>query len=90
LLSVANEDSLRGFLDSNGYRDLNAGHRPVVAGFDTNLLPWRIATVLGLTPGRDSAVNGFALATGVLDELELLASRITRMASRVAAESYRS
>ena len=70
LLSVANEDALRGFLDSNGYRDLNAGHRPVVAGFDTNLLPWRIATVLGLTPSRDSAVNGFALANGVLDELE--------------------
>jgi len=70
LLGPANEEDLQRFLDSNGHRDLNAGHRPVVAGFDTNLLPWRIANVLGLASGRDSAVNGFALATGVLDELD--------------------
>lgn len=26
------------FLSSNGGRDLNSGHRPLVAGFDTNLV----------------------------------------------------
>jgi len=70
LLEPANRDEIDDFLGTNGGRDLNAGHRPLVAGFDTNLVPWRIADVLGLQPGEQSAVNGFALATGVLDELE--------------------
>lgn len=42
----------------------------MVAGFDTNLLTWRIADVLGLSPGSDALVNGYALATGVRDELD--------------------
>ena len=70
LLNPANRDEIDDFLTSNGGRDLNAGHRPLVAGFDTNLVPWRIADILGLQSGEESAVNGFALATGVLDELE--------------------
>jgi hypothetical protein len=70
LLEPANRAEIDDFLTSNGGRDLNAGHRPLVAGFDTNLVPWRIADVLGLLSGEQSAVNGFALATGVLDELE--------------------
>lgn len=70
LLEPANQDEIDDFLTTNGGRDLNAGHRPLVAGFDTNLVPWRIADVLGLHSGKQSAVNGFALATGVLDELE--------------------
>jgi len=70
LHSPDNQDEIDDFLDRYGNPDLTAGHRPVVAGFDTNLLPWRIADVLGLAPGQDSAVNGFALATGVRDELD--------------------
>ena len=70
LLEPANLDEIGEFLDRYGYPDLTAGHRPVVAGFDTNLLPWRPAHVLGLFPGRDAVVNGFALATGVRDELD--------------------
>jgi hypothetical protein len=69
LLEPANLDKIENVLDSNGGRDLNAGHRPLVAGFDTNLVPWRIADILGLLFSNESAVNGFALATGVLDEL---------------------
>ena len=70
LVEPANQEEIGNFLTINGGRDLNAGHRPLVAGFDTNLVPWRIADVLGLQSSERSAVNGFALATGVLDELE--------------------
>lgn len=69
LLDPPNRDEIAAFLERYGRPDLGAGHRPVVAGFDTNLLAWRIADVLGLQPGQESLVNGFALATGVRDEL---------------------
>lgn len=65
-----NQDEVQAFLDRYGNPDLTAGHRPVVAGFDTNLFPWRIADVLELCPGEDRTINGFALATGVRDELD--------------------
>ncbi len=70
LLRPDNAKEIEAFLEQNGYADLTAGHRPVLAGFDTNLMAWRIADVLGLDPGNDPAVNGFALATGVRDELD--------------------
>lgn len=70
VLEPSNADEIRSFLDRYGNPDLTAGHKPVVAGFDTNLLAWRIADVLGLSPGGDATVNGFALATGVRDELD--------------------
>lgn len=71
VLDLRNHAEVEDFLDRNGNRDLNAGHRPVVVGFDTNLLPWRLADVLGLSPDDDDpVVNGFALATGVRDELD--------------------
>lgn len=69
LVDLANRDEVEAFLEQNGSPDLTAGHRPVVAGFDTNLVPWRIADVLGLDPGHDGVVNGYALATGVRDEI---------------------
>lgn len=69
LIDPPNQEAIIEFLDRYGRPDLGAGHRPVVAGFDTNLLSWRIADVLGLQPGQESIVNGFALATGVRDEL---------------------
>jgi len=74
LLPADNDDEIIEFLEHYGSPDLNAGHRPVFAGFDTNLLPWRIASVFGLRQsgywGRQPVVNGFVLATGVRDELD--------------------
>ena len=70
LLTPSNVDDIAAFLERYGNPDLTAGHKPVVAGFDTNLLAWRIADVLDLSPGADSVVNGYALATGVRDELD--------------------
>jgi len=70
LIDPANADEIEEFLARYGSPDLTAGHKPVVAGFDTNLLPWRIADVLELQPGPEAMVNGFALATGVRDELD--------------------
>lgn len=70
LLAPPNHAEINEFLDRYGSPDLSAGHKPVVAGFDTNLLPWRIADRLDMAPGQTSLVNGFALATGVRDELD--------------------
>ncbi len=70
LVRPPNHDDIQAFLDRYGSPDLTAGHKPVVAGFDTNLLAWRIADVLELSPGADAVVNGYALATGVRDELD--------------------
>lgn len=77
LLDVENRDAIRTFLTRHGYPDLDAGHVPVAAGFDTNLLPWRITDVLGVDPDawhrRDERppTNGFVLASGVYDELDM-------------------
>ncbi|MFC6812507.1 hypothetical protein ACFQGT_14365 [Natrialbaceae archaeon GCM10025810] len=72
ILEPANQDDIVTFLDRYGDPDLMAGHPPVFAGFDTNLLPWRIDRVLGLhdPDGGIGYVNGFVLATGVRDELD--------------------
>lgn len=69
ILDIRNREEVDAFLDSHGSPDLTAGHRPVVAGFDTNLMPWRIGEILGLDPGAEGVINGYALATGVRDEL---------------------
>lgn len=69
IVPIVNLEDVGSFLDTHGSPDLTAGHRPVVAGFDTNLMPWRMADVLGLRPGHSGIINGFALATGVRDEL---------------------
>lgn len=75
LVDVENHDEIRAFFRQRGYPDLDAGHQPVALGLDTNLFAWRMPDVLELDPetysddaGR-SPVNGFALATGVYDEL---------------------
>lgn len=69
LLDIDNPDEVADFLDRHGSPDLTAGHRPVVVGFDTNLLFWNISSVLDLKPGNEGIVNGYVLATGVRDEL---------------------
>lgn len=72
MIPIANEDEVEQFLQRYGDPDLMAGHRPVVAGFDTNLMPWRIDRLLGLRDPQKGLgyVNGFVLATGVRDELD--------------------
>lgn len=75
LIEPPNRDDIDEFLARYGSPDLTAGHKPVVAGFDANLLGWRIADVLNLTPEQDGIINGFALATGVRDELNWDAKR---------------
>jgi len=75
VVDIENIDEVETFFHRYGYPDLDAGHKPIVLGIDTNLMAWRMSDVLGLDPttysnsaGR-SPVNGFALATGVYDEL---------------------
>jgi len=72
VLDPANRDDLETFLTRYGDPDLMAGHAPVFAGFDTNVMPWRIDRLLGLhdPDGGVGYVNGFILATGVRDELD--------------------
>lgn len=72
ILPIANQEDVEPFLDRYGDPDLMAGHPPMFAGFDTNLLPWRIDEVLGLRDPDTGLgyVNGFVLATGVRDELD--------------------
>lgn len=72
ILRAANHEDIKAFLDRYGDPDLMAGHPPAFAGFDTNLMPWRIDRVLGLHDPNEGIgyVNGFVLATGVRDELD--------------------
>ncbi|WP_114579051.1 hypothetical protein [Saliphagus sp. LR7] len=72
IVPIENIEEIRTFLDRYGDPDLLAGHPPVFAGFDTNLLPWRIDRILELRKPDEGAgyVNGFVLATGIRDELD--------------------
>lgn len=72
MVPIANRDEVEQFLQRHGDPDLMAGHQPVVAGFDTNLMYWRIDRLLELRDPEKGIgyVNGFVLATGVREELE--------------------
>ena len=77
LVDVENDSEIASFFDRYGYADLEAGHGPVVLGLDTNLVPWRLPETLGIDSetgecddkGR-APTNGYALATGVKEELD--------------------
>ena len=75
LVDIENASDVETFFRRYGYPDLDAGHEPIALGIDTNLMAWRMPDVLKLDPATysDSAgrnpVNGFALATGVYNEL---------------------
>jgi hypothetical protein len=76
LVDVENADEIATFVRRYGYPDLDAGHHPVALGLDANIMPWRLPDVLELDPqtytddqGR-SAINGYALASGVYEELD--------------------
>jgi len=77
LVDVENGDEITGFFDRYGYADLEAGHSPVVLGVDTNIVAWRLPETLGVdsetgTPDQHgrAPTNGYALATGVKEELD--------------------
>lgn len=77
LVNIDNQDEVKQKLSRHGYRDLQAGHPPLYAGFDTNLFAWRMDDVLNLDPeankddvGR-SPINGYILSTGVKEELSI-------------------
>nr|WP_267902905.1 PIN domain-containing protein [Halomarina oriensis] len=72
---LENHDEVETFVRRYGYPDLEAGHRPVFAGIDTNLLMWRPESLLSLDPSNGdergrSPVNGYALSAGVKEELD--------------------
>lgn len=75
LVDIKNRDQVATFFRQQGYPDLDAGHQPVALGIDANIFAWRMPDILELDPERysdedgRSPVNGFALATGVYDEL---------------------
>lgn len=77
LADIENRDEVEEVIDYYGYPDLENGHAPRYAGFDTNLLPWRMQDVLELDPERYSGtggrapVNGFTLPAGVDEELRI-------------------
>lgn len=76
LIEIKNSDEVSKFFRQQGYPDLDSGHQPVALGIDTNLFAWRMPDALELDPERyhdskgRSPVNGFALTTGVYDELK--------------------
>ncbi len=76
-VQLANHDDAGEFIQRHGYADLEAGHDPVVLGLDANIIAWRLPEVLGIdsetgaTDDRDRRpTNGYALATGVKEELD--------------------
>jgi len=77
LVDIQNREELDKFITRYGYQDLQEGHPPRYAGFDTNLLPWRMHAVLGIdpilysTPGERAPVDGYALLEGVDSELSI-------------------
>ncbi|WP_262178388.1 hypothetical protein [Haloarcula laminariae] len=77
LVDIQNREELDEFITRYGYQDLQEGHPPRYAGFDTNLLPWRMHDVLEIDPvlhtkpGGRAPVNGYALLEGVDSELSI-------------------
>lgn len=77
LVPLENHDEILDFVERHGYADLEAGHEPVVLGIDANIMAWRLPEVIGIdseTGDRDERgrkpINGYALATGVEEELD--------------------
>lgn len=75
LSKLENQEKVETFLRQHCYPDLVAGHHPIAAGIDTNVMAWRLPDVLEIDPEEYTdendrqAVNGFALAEGIYEEL---------------------
>lgn len=77
LVQPQNIDEIAAFVDRYGYADLEAGNEPVVVGLDANIMPWQLPRVLEIDTHTGSPdhkgrkpTNGYALATGVKEELD--------------------
>lgn len=76
LIDVRNQAGIDQVLQTHAYPDLEAGHEPVFAGIDANIFAWRIPEALGIDPqlpqyeNRGPPINGYALASGVKEELD--------------------
>lgn len=77
LADIGNRDEVETIINRYGYQDLHEGHPPRYAGFDTNLLPWRMHEALAIDPelhtgvGSRAPVNGYTLPAGVDTELSI-------------------
>lgn len=76
-VELKNVDEIVEFVNRYGYPDLEAGDDPVVVGLDANIMPWRLPEGLdfdsetGATDAKGRRpTNGYALATGVKEELD--------------------
>ena len=76
-VELKNIDEVRTFVNRYGYPDLEAGHDPVVVGLDANILSWQLPEVLDVDSDTGETdekgrrpTNGYALATGVKEELD--------------------
>ena len=73
LVPIDNRKEVERFLRRYGYADLAAGHPPVVAGIDTNVMAWGVPAMLDIDPAthdsRPTPVDAFVLSEGVYDEL---------------------
>ncbi len=77
LVEPNNPSEISEFVERYGYADLETGNEPVVIGLDANIMPWQLPTVFDIDSETGSAddrgrqpTNGYALATGVKEELD--------------------
>lgn len=84
LVDPENADEIDTFLQRHTHPDLTAGHNPVMIAYDTNLFGFRIPEILDIDPvtgttdeqGR-SPTNGYALSSGVKEELDWYYNRFS-------------
>ena len=76
-VQLKNQEAIEAFVQRYGYPDLEAGHEPVVLGIDANIFGWRLPEVLDIDSETENTdekgrapTNGYALATGVKEELD--------------------
>ncbi|WP_318571255.1 hypothetical protein [Salinigranum marinum] len=76
VIEFANQSGIESTVDRICYPAVDAGESPVMVGIDANIFPWGFPEVLGIdheTGATDSKyrrpTNGYALSSGVVDEL---------------------
>lgn len=69
VLEFDNQDEISDFIDPYRNRRLEHGNAESLAVFDTNLIQYWPAHQLGVAPEQEQGLNGYAVVTGVRDEL---------------------
>ena len=69
VLKFDNQDEISDFIDPYRNRRLEHGNAESLAVFDTNLIQYWPAHQLGVAPEQEQGLNGYAVVTGVRDEL---------------------